>query len=238
MTLLLTHITPFGILFAADQAISSKSASGEFQLLEFRRKIFQIPHLNAGVGYFGQADISVGTPISTWLESFIQNNTDAPSLHEFAVRLRNGLESAQTTYYWGTGFHLCGYSPAAALGVEFYLLKNYSTLKDLWSGKFKRTYCLDEHLHQYISAPATPFWIVDFHNGAISEYNKILESKFKALNEAPAGSRLPAYLKTEKNYVAYVKNVFQEIIKSYSKKGNRAVGSKTGEPEMIFIKAP
>ena len=78
MTLLLTEIHPFNIpidppfiVFAADRRISRGDNYDDT-----REKIFRIPILNAGIGYFGLAEIPKGNvrrPMSEYITEYINS---------------------------------------------------------------------------------------------------------------------------------------------------------------------
>ena len=114
MTLLINEIRLYGnlkrssVLFAADRRITKE---GKFH--SNRKKIFKIPYLNAGVGYFGLACLNPNDYFSSWLPNIIRNNTNIVTLEEFAFRLRDNLNSNVNKTLLidnHSGFHVCGYN--------------------------------------------------------------------------------------------------------------------------------
>jgi hypothetical protein len=115
MTLLLNEIHVPGdlckseILFAADRRVSLPGQSPP----KFMKKIMEIPYLNAGIGYYGLAEVQSGVYLSSWLPNFINNSTEARTLDEFATKLRAELNRAVNKTWLmkqPSGFHICGYN--------------------------------------------------------------------------------------------------------------------------------
>jgi hypothetical protein len=126
MTLLINEIHAFDslqnslILHIADRRIT---INGKFH--SNRKKIFQIPYLNAGVGYFGLAQVNAKGFFSDWLPNFINKNSDVQTLGHFAERLKDGLNQAVDKKLLSTivsGFHLCGYNQKRP--PEFWIVRN------------------------------------------------------------------------------------------------------------------
>src|SRR5271169_2819827 len=79
------------LVFAADQRITMPDGS-----YRKGRKLFAIPYLEGGVSYFGLAEVfpsGCRQFLSQWLPAFITKNADAPSLRDFAFRLRDELNT-------------------------------------------------------------------------------------------------------------------------------------------------
>lgn len=115
MTLLLNEIHVPGdlrksvILFAADRRVSLPGKSPP----RFMKKIARIPYLNAGIGYYGLAEVQSGVYLSSWLPNFINNSAEAKTLGEFANKLRaelNWVVNKAWLKKQPSGFHLCGYN--------------------------------------------------------------------------------------------------------------------------------
>jgi len=115
MTLLLNELHVPGdlrksvILFAADRRITLPGKSPP----KFMKKIAEIPQLNAGIGYYGLAEVRSGVYLSSWLPNFINNSTEARTLREFATNLRDELNRAVNKAWLKkqhSGFHICGYN--------------------------------------------------------------------------------------------------------------------------------
>jgi len=240
MTLLLTHVTSLGIVFAADRAIVTQDINGSIlNFLGFKQKIFQLPHLKAGIGYFGQAVVN-DVPLDVWLREFIKTQDRSASLFDFASALKNRLENEQRRRLFGTGFHICGYSDKSPLGREFYFLKNYDTLSDLWANNLTKTYELRDHLPAYLpSPPPSGFWAVDLHNGTLSKYNEIMKTKFAALPVQRGQSRMPKFATSISTYERYVANIFEQVIRQYrGDAGIAPVNTDNGKPDIFTIPAP
>ncbi|MCX5727108.1 MAG: hypothetical protein NT030_08120 [Candidatus Saganbacteria bacterium] len=102
MTILLTeihnHRNPENafIIFAADQRISrGNQSAGE------HKKIFQIPKINAGIGYFGLAEVPTANcpvPMEDWLSTFVGNIAAQESLQSVADNLGNVGDDRETIF--------------------------------------------------------------------------------------------------------------------------------------------
>jgi hypothetical protein len=134
MTLLATEIhyhgKPYGgIIFAADRRISLGRKRHSDQ-----RKIFPIPRLFAGIGYFGLAEVPTAhatEQMAVWLERFLATST-AATLEELARELTATLNKAipvEWRYVDISGFHLCGY--AAVCRPEFWFIRNCDDWQNL-----------------------------------------------------------------------------------------------------------
>jgi hypothetical protein len=149
MTLLITEIHMVNalqngfILHAADRRITLNGKPHRQD-----RKIFKIRYLNAGVGYFGLADINHKVTFSEWLPNFINKNSDAHSLGQFAERLRNELNRTVNKSLLAdqiSGLHICGYN--AENYPEFWIVRNSETFIDgAYQNLKAKYYCAEEFL--------------------------------------------------------------------------------------------
>ncbi len=114
MTLLVNEIHVQGnlqnsfILQVADQRITLKGA-----FHSNRKKLFRIPYLNAGVGYFGLAQINSKEFISSWLPNFIRHTAGTKTLEDFSRQLCERLNREVSKTFLAktpSGFHVCGYN--------------------------------------------------------------------------------------------------------------------------------
>jgi hypothetical protein len=98
------------IVLAADRRVTVK---GRYD--SSRKKLFRIPYLNAGVGYFGLAQVTPKQYFSSRLPNFIRHTHGARCLEDFAHRLRDRLNrdvSKSPLSAYPSGFHVCGYGAA------------------------------------------------------------------------------------------------------------------------------
>jgi len=128
MTLVLTEITHHGIVFATDRNILKwDPAPAEQTLLGRAQKLFPVPNLEAGICYYGLAQIG-GILMGQWLPTFIQTANRISSLRDFAFRLAETLNKASLlTNEKGMplGFHLAGYVKVRNLRVpSFWHIRN------------------------------------------------------------------------------------------------------------------
>jgi hypothetical protein len=144
MTIQIVDITHLGIVMAADGAVSfiNTRLAGQRNPENWRRiKLFRIPNLRAGIGYFGLAQVS-GQLMETWLEKFIHKNASMATLHEFAHSLASALP-AETNVNEGqqkSGFHLAGYGTIGDGNLpEMHFIRNYEGKSILPNRKFRAT---------------------------------------------------------------------------------------------------
>ena len=127
MTLLATEIHKPGqrdatVVFAADRRITRGIVRDSAQ-----PKVFRIPRLSAGLGYFGLAEVPDGRtkqPMAAWLKRFI-SGCQAPTLGAFAADLAanlNDLVPRRWRRTYVSGFHVCGL--VAAGHPEFWYVRN------------------------------------------------------------------------------------------------------------------
>lgn len=129
MTLLTTEIHVPGnmqkaiIIFAADRRISLK---GKFHSLG--KKVFRVRYLNAGIGFFGLAEVHPSgkkQPMSSWLPQFVTKHSNISTLRDFADSLRSELDivvpnNIKTSN--PSGFHIAGYNNQNF--PEFWFVRN------------------------------------------------------------------------------------------------------------------
>lgn len=124
MTLLVTEIHNHDdpgratIVFAADRRIS---AGGQYH--GSRKKIFEIPRLNAAIGYFGLAEVR-GGPMAEWLSSHLRRDS-SHCLADFAAALAARLNDAVPAGHRRSepsGFHISGFTPERR--AEFWYVRN------------------------------------------------------------------------------------------------------------------
>lgn len=89
-----------------------------------RPKVFRIPTLRAGIGYFGLAEVP-GKKMDAWLIEFIAANESASTLADFAGALAAALNN-DVPNDWRqsdiSGFHLAGF--ASEERIEFWFVRN------------------------------------------------------------------------------------------------------------------
>jgi hypothetical protein len=125
VTLVLTEVSPFGLVMAADSAYTSVS-TGE---VRYGDKLFAIPGLRAGLSFWGGG--LPGKP-DDWIRSFLTANQSATSIRELGESLRDELRriipplppgQSRTTL----GFHLGGVNPSGVPDV-FHIHNGASTV--------------------------------------------------------------------------------------------------------------
>lgn len=142
MTLLITEIHPAGVLpdpviiFGADRRISSKD-----RYHGTRKKLFAVPTIRAGIGFFGLAEFSSGTrriDISEWLKGYIVTRSRTPgTLEELAHALTGELNSLVPLHLREkhiSGFHLAGINKDGM--PEFWFIRNVEDDKTTLTGKY------------------------------------------------------------------------------------------------------
>ncbi len=142
MTLLITEIHPAGVLpdpviiFAADRRISSQ---GRYHGI--KKKLFAVPSLRAGLGFFGLAEFSSGNrkiEMSEWLKSYIVKRSRNPgTLEELAHALAGELNSLVPRHLrekYISGFHLAGISRDGM--PEFWFIRNVEDDRTTLTGTY------------------------------------------------------------------------------------------------------
>jgi hypothetical protein len=97
MSILVVHLVPEGLLFAADRNITTWREGGGLRLIgqAQRPKVLKWPNTDAIIGYVGQANIS-GVMTDEWLYAFIGRNLTFASFESLADALANDLNDAMS----------------------------------------------------------------------------------------------------------------------------------------------
>jgi hypothetical protein len=123
MTLILTHLSKFGILHASDSNLTSfNSNAGTGQ------KTISVDFLNAGLTIAGIYSVG-GVPMNQWMGNFIRTQSmhSGITLADFSCSLRDELESQMThnEKMNGSMTHIAGYVNTAGVShPEFWLVRN------------------------------------------------------------------------------------------------------------------
>ncbi|MDH5641739.1 MAG: hypothetical protein OEY28_10630, partial [Nitrospira sp.] len=129
MTLLTTEILegrqflePF-IVFAADRRISLNGKPNAA-----RKKVFRVPGYDAGVGYFGLAEVPSGQdrqPMDKWLREFLEKRPAVGGLESLATDLASALNSEIPSAWrrrYVSGIHLAGFDDGDR--ASFWFVRN------------------------------------------------------------------------------------------------------------------
>ncbi len=113
MTLVLTELSFFGIVMAADSAVThTQPQTGlKYVIPNEAQKLRVIPYLNAGISCWGLGSIA-GMPTDQWLSNFINSNTTLTALQSFANELERQLNAQVSPNTSGNnrlGFHLAAF---------------------------------------------------------------------------------------------------------------------------------
>lgn len=140
MTLLTTelHLRDDGpiVVFAADRRIIRGEGPARDQ-----QKIFPVPHLAAGIGFFGLAEMpdNVGNrPMSDWVQDFLYTVRPEEELATIAARLSQRLnDTVPPGWHEGeaSGFHLAGF--AASGQLEFWFVRNVDDAGEPTLGRYE-----------------------------------------------------------------------------------------------------
>jgi len=97
MSILVVHLVPEGLLFAADRNITNMATGGNVTLIgqSQRPKVLKWPNTDAIIGYVGQAHVGT-TATDEWLYAFIGRNITFPNFATLAGRLTDDLNAAMT----------------------------------------------------------------------------------------------------------------------------------------------
>lgn len=181
MTLLATEIHNHddpdnaAIVFAADRRITN---SGTYY--DTRKKIFKLPWLKAGIGYFGLAVVEAPHAVVSmqqWLDAFIRKNTDYSTLAEFSNRLASALNTGVPKTRHRTdrsGFHIAGFN--AESRPEFWFVRNIDNAGGLTLGAYQT-----HEQFQGRDAPTLPSGkVMIYRNGDIRAH----EAAWKTIDES------------------------------------------------------
>lgn len=122
----LTHTV---LVAAADRRITRRDGSYD----STRKKLFDIPYLDAAVAYYGLAAVYPhGTQeyLSSWLPNFIKSHSSITSLQDFAAILRDELHRVIPNSMLRdnpSGFHISGYRRDGL--PDFWHLTNVGSLR-------------------------------------------------------------------------------------------------------------
>lgn len=126
MTLLTTELhleqSETIIVFAADRRIIRETSQDRDQV-----KVFPIRSINAGLGFFGLAEVPTSTGIQRmedWIQDFLYTVESSETIGAFAKRLAVALNSAIPTEWRQerSGFHLAGFNVTGL--PEFWYVRN------------------------------------------------------------------------------------------------------------------
>lgn len=136
MTLILTHLSRFGIIHASDSNLTSdvNGSAGQGQ------KTFKVDYLNAGLTVAGAYSVA-GKPMDVWIKNFISSQAggSARLLSEFAEALRASLEAQMLPEEKqdGSMVHIAGYVEGGGLQhPEFYYIRNVYGINAATGGYF------------------------------------------------------------------------------------------------------
>jgi hypothetical protein len=199
------------IVFAADGRISRESVRDSEQ-----PKIFSIPRLHAGIGYFGLAEVPSGTgrePMAIWLQRFLAEST-ATTLGDLAHELADDLNAvipARWRQSFVSGFHLCGF--AAAARPEFWYVRNCD---DTAAQNPTGTYAEREDFQGRDAPQLTPGTSMIYRNGDIRAHVlawERIDEAFGSLLAAP-DFNMPS---TPDEYTAWVRFKMELIARFYER---------------------
>src|SRR5437764_7813054 len=124
MTLILTHLSKFGIIHASDSNLTSATNTSAGQ----GKKTFALAYLDAGLTVAGA--YSVGrTAMDVWMQNFIrvQEAKGTRPLSQFAEALRSAFEAQMLREEkdGGSMVHIAGYVESSGVQhPEFYYIRN------------------------------------------------------------------------------------------------------------------
>jgi len=219
MTLLLTEVhcltddlTDSVIVFAADRRLST---SGRYHAT--KKKLFEVPGLRAGLGFFGLAEFraeNMPVSISDWLKRFIDTKSSTyDSLMDFARGLAkelNQLVPDSIRRREVSGFHLSGLNREGI--PEFWFIRNVDDDRQTVVGTYSaREDFLSRDVQKVHTGEAR---IISYRNGDIrghiAAWERLDEAFFSLLQEPEF--RLP---RTSDEYGAWVKFKMQVLVHFY-----------------------
>jgi hypothetical protein len=124
MTLILAHLSKFGIIHASDSNLTSNANTSAGQ----GQKTFKLPFLNAGLTIAGAYSVA-GKSMDVWMTDFVsaQASGGVASLSQFAEALRKRLEAEMDSDEKNSGSmaHIAGYVEKDGFQhPEFYFVRN------------------------------------------------------------------------------------------------------------------
>lgn len=182
MTLLVTEIHNHNdpadarIIFAADRRITRNG-----RYADTRKKIFEIPGLKAGIGYFGLAEVGNGSsarPMNEWVGQHLRQNTTVSTLAEFSNILADRLNLAvpqSHRRHFPSGFHIAGFDDSGR--VEFWFVSNVEDDRTTCTG----TYSAREDFQRRDKANLQPRQHQIYRNGDLLPHVLLWETLDRAL---------------------------------------------------------
>lgn len=213
------------IVFAADRRISMKGRA-----LGARKKVFELPWLNAGMGYFGLAEVSPGRSMEDWLKGFISRSVDRHNLKDFAKALTDSLNTTVRVQWRRTepsGFHIAGFVSGKP---EFWFVRNVDDQGKLTS----RGYEYREDFQRRDAKKLKPGEVAIYRNGDLRAHVAVwavLDTSLGALLRQPGFKQIrkPSdYV----NWVVFKMEVIAYFYKTFHKK------SVIGRPIDAFAITP
>lgn len=216
MTLLTTEIHNHDqtsralIVFAADSRISRDK-----QPDSTRRKIFQIPVLNAGIGYFGLAEVGSANraiPMEKWLTGYL-SRAPTNSLRAFAENLATELNTTvpkDIRQKYISGFHIAGFNDNA--NPEFWFVRNVADDRQTLLGVYETR----EDFQRQHAPLLKPGESQIYRNGDIRAHVvawETIDRSFSSLLRAP-DFKIPS---TADEYVDWVKFKMEVIAMFYER---------------------
>jgi hypothetical protein len=177
VTLLVTEIhnhrtsSKARIVFAADRRVTRNG-----QYAGTQKKVFEIPYLNAGLGYFGLAAVAE-RPMAEWLRNYLRRETKATSLAGFSTRLAEHLNSdvpRRDRTRFPSGFHIAGFDTTGR--AEFWFVRN---IRD--DGICVGNYTAREDFQRRDAASLAPGHYQIYRNGDLRPHVLLWESLDEAL---------------------------------------------------------
>jgi hypothetical protein len=117
MTLVITEISKFGVVMAADTAetrvVKARSGAHYTRIKFGSPKLFPIPAINGGVLFWGAGEILLGgsgvsrIPTDVWLEDFIVSER-CQNLEQFSYTLKRTINVLHGPEAPALGFHVAG----------------------------------------------------------------------------------------------------------------------------------
>lgn len=136
------------LIQVADRRITDTNG----KILECRRKIFEIPHLKASVGYFGLAQATNRLFFSEMVPQIIQAGEQLRTIKDFAYHFESELNkrvNKELLKEHFSGFHLCGF---ALDGIpEFYYIRNIKQMNGIYyDGKLDHYYLTEDFRRRHV----------------------------------------------------------------------------------------
>jgi hypothetical protein len=200
------------IVFAADRRISTNAG----RALAAHKKVYELPWLNAGIGYFGLAQVSTGRSMQDWLKSFISRSVDCHNLEDFAKALTDALNTTVPSQWRRrepSGFHIAGFVSGKP---EFWFVRNVDD-----DGKpTSRGYECREDFQRRDVKKSKPGEVGIYRNGDLRAHEAVwtqLDISLGALLRQPGFKQIrkpPDYV----NWVVFKMEVIAYFYKSFYKK--------------------